>query len=186
MINYNNSIIYKICCKDVNIKEIYIGSTVNMLRIRKGNHKSNCNNERSTKYNIYVYQFIRTNGGWNNWDIIELEKYNCNDKQELHKRERYYIEKLQATLNSDIPTQTKKEYYEKNKEQKKTYDKEYRKENKDKIKEKRKKYYEENKEQIAEKGKQKITCDCGCIISKKYLARHCKSIKHMKYLDKII
>ena len=108
MVNYNKSIIYKICCKDINIKEIYVGSTANELRKRKSKHKSDCNNVNSHSYNLNVYKFIRNNGGFSNWDIVEIEKYNCNDKQELHKRERFYIELLGASLNSQIPNRSKK------------------------------------------------------------------------------
>ena len=43
MVNYNKSMIYKICCNDLKIKEIYIGSTTNFTK-RKQTHKSYCNN----------------------------------------------------------------------------------------------------------------------------------------------
>ena len=162
MVNYNKSIIYKICCKDINIKEIYVGSTANELRKRKNHHKYDCNNINRKAYNLYVYQFIRNNGGFDNWDIIEVERCNCNDKQELHKRERFYIELLGASLNCLIPTRSeneKKEYtkeknkkhYESNKDKiKKNYEN-----NKDKILEKNKKYYESHKDKIAEKDKER-------------------------------
>ena len=87
MVNYNNSTIYKLCCKDISIKEIYIGSTTNFNR-RKQQHKSNCNN---SDYN--VYQFIRNNGNWQNWSMIEIENINVNNKRKLETKEREYIEK---------------------------------------------------------------------------------------------
>ena len=137
MVNYKNSSIYKLCCKDTDIKDIYVGSTTNFKR-RKGDHKYNCNNEKSLKHNIYVYQFIRENGGWTNWDMVEICNFSCDNKRELHTEERRHLELLGATLNKLIPTRTLKEYYE---------------DNKDKIIEKSKEYYEENKEIIAEKMK---------------------------------
>jgi len=37
-IDYSKSIIYKICCNDINIIDIYIGSTTNFIT-RKAEHK---------------------------------------------------------------------------------------------------------------------------------------------------
>ena len=37
---------------------------------------------------------IRKNGGWENWCMIEIEKYPCNDKNEAKARERYWLETL--------------------------------------------------------------------------------------------
>jgi hypothetical protein len=66
-----------------------------------------------------VYQFIRANGEWENWDIVLIEKViDCKDNENLHKRERHYIESLKAELNKQIPLRTKKEYKE--------YQREYR------------------------------------------------------------
>ena len=76
MVKYNQSIIYKLCCKDPSITDIYIGSTTRFAR-RKSQHKSICNNTdtNNQSYNFYVYQFIRENNGFSNWDMIEIEKY---------------------------------------------------------------------------------------------------------------
>lgn len=90
-INYQNSLIYKICCKNPNIKDVYIGSTTN-FKSRKNQHKSCCNNINNKSHNNYKYEFIRNNGGWNNWDMILIEKFPCNDSLELHKKEQEYID----------------------------------------------------------------------------------------------
>ena len=68
------------------------------------------------KYNLNVYKFIRDNGGWNNWSMIAIEQYKCNSSIEAKQKERYYIEQLQATLNSNIPNRTIQEYYTDNKD----------------------------------------------------------------------
>jgi vacuolar-type H+-ATPase subunit H len=210
-------IYYKIICKDENIKEIYIGKTKNFkMRIYK--HKSNCYNENRKEYNLKVCQYIRENGGWNNFDMIEIEKGEYDEKNSAIK-ERELIEKFNANLNIDIPTRTRKEYRENNKEiineyQKeyrenniekiKEYFKEYRENNKEKIKEYRennkeilneylKDYRKNNKEIIKEKKKryyeknaeiinEKITCQCNCEILKRYLSKHLKTKKHIKFL----
>ena len=160
MVNYTNSSIYKICCKNPSITDIYIGSTTNFTR-RKQEHKRRTN---GVYCEIYIYQFIRENNGWYNWDMIEIEKYEATDKKHLETRERYWIETLKPTLNKVIPTRTHKEYYEKNKDtaierSKKWYEehkeqrvidsKIYREKNETKIKQNKKEYYEKNKEQIS-------------------------------------
>ena len=96
--NYKNACVYKLCCKDLKIKDIYIGSTTN-FRVRKFHHKYNCNSKNSQSYHMYKYKFIRENGGWNNWQMIEIEKVVCNNKRELEKVERHWFDNLNATLN---------------------------------------------------------------------------------------
>ena len=44
-IDYSKTIIYKIVCNDLSIKECYVGHTINMTK-RKCCHKSTCNNEK--------------------------------------------------------------------------------------------------------------------------------------------
>jgi len=141
--------VYKLCCNDLDIKEIYIGST-QAMRNRKSGHKKACNNESDKRHNIKVYQFIRDNGGWDLWDMVLVEKIQYNERCELLARERYYIESLGASLNCYIPGRTNKEYYEKNKERFKEYQIEYKEKNKEILKDKSKQYYQKNKERFKE------------------------------------
>jgi len=153
MPDYSKGIIYKLCCNDLNIKEIYVGSTCNFTR-RKYGHKWSCNNEKDRNHNICVYQYIRNNGGWDNWDMIMIQEHPCENKRQLERRERFWIESLNPALNKQIPSRTKKEYYTDNKQGISEYKKEYREKNKDKIFEKKKKYRENNKQEIREKKKE--------------------------------
>jgi len=136
-------VIYKIICKDINIKDFYIGHTTNFSK-RKIQHKSSYNKGN----NMLVYQFIRNNGGWENWDIILIESCKCEKFSDACKIEKKYIEDLKATLNKAKPIRTKKEYYEDNKEKINETKKLYNQKNKEKISETVKKYYEDNKEKI--------------------------------------
>jgi hypothetical protein len=94
------TIIYKICCKDTNISDFYIGHT-NDLKKKKYHHKSSYNNEKSKIYNCKVYQFMRENGGWNNFEFIQIECFNCINAIEARARERYHIGLLKPSLNYD-------------------------------------------------------------------------------------
>jgi hypothetical protein len=164
MPNYNNTVIYKIVCKDETIIDNYIGHTTD-FRARILQHKNRCNNMKDIGYNIYLYQIIRANGGWDNWSMIMIEEYSCNDKNEASIRERYWIENLKSSLNTEIPSRTKKEYQQQNAEKLKEYRKEYCKQNAEKLKEyqqknaekireQKKEYYEQNAEKIREQKKE--------------------------------
>ena len=189
MTKYDKSMIYKICCKDLSIQDIYIGSTIN-FRNRKCQHKTDCNNVNNRHYNLYVYQFIRNNGGWDNWEMIQIKEVSCNSKLELHAEERKTYEELKPTLNTQYPLRTKQEYI---KQCLPTYHKEYNERNKEKIKIQRKENYQKNKESILQKQKkyinnievkkyrqEKIKCDCGEVISRNGISKHKKTNKHKK------
>jgi hypothetical protein len=195
-VDYNKTVMYKIVCNDLNIKDIYVGHTTDFIR-RKRQHKSNCN-VGSCKYKIY--KTIQENGGWENWIMLELEKYPCRDGNEARTRERDWYENLNSKLNIQYPARTKEEYFKDNKEKIQEYKKEYRKINKEKLQDNRKEYYAENKEKILEHVKEykkdnkekikesksiKCICECGCEIRKCEKARHIRSIKHNNLLEKL-
>ncbi len=95
-IDYSNTIVYKIVCKDLDKTECYVGHTTNFVN-RKHSHKNVCLTQSLIRTRLYKY--IRENGGWENFDMVEVEKYNCKDVNEAHKYERQWIEKLNAKLN---------------------------------------------------------------------------------------
>ena len=58
-IDYSNTIIYKIFCKNKNINEVYIGHTTNLIK-RKYQHKIESKNILNKKLNIstkFLYNF---------------------------------------------------------------------------------------------------------------------------------
>jgi len=171
--DYSKGVIYKLCCKDVNIKEIYVGSSINMRERKKGHSKYSNNS------NTKLYRYIRENGGWNNWNMIWIKNYPCNSKRELEAEEDKIMRELNATLNTNNAICN----IEEKKEKTKIKNKKYREKNKEKIKEKEKEYRETNKEKIKEKQKIKIMCECGCMINKSNISTHKKTKKHLKLLS---
>ena len=137
--DYSKSIIYKITCKDLNIKDVYIGHTTDFIR-RQYEHKSGCINDKSKKYNLKVYEKIRQNGGWENWAMVEVEKFSCENSIQAPIRERFFYDLLNASLNSYRPIITK--------EENKIYVKKYRDEHKDKMKEYLKHYRVKNSKKL--------------------------------------
>ena len=77
-IDYSNTIIYSISCKDKTISDVYVGHTTNLIK-RKCQHKVSYNNLNNK---LKIYETIRKNGGWDNWGMKEIAIYNCKNKDE--------------------------------------------------------------------------------------------------------
>jgi hypothetical protein len=101
-IDYSNTIIYKITCKNQTIKDVYVGHTTNFVQ-RKHGHKQSCLNTKALNHNCKLYEVIRANGGWENWQMEIINFFNCADHYEARKREQEYFISLNATLNSIEP-----------------------------------------------------------------------------------
>jgi len=163
---YQRGKIYKIICNVTN--KCYVGSTCEpTVAHRLTKHKANYKKYLNNNYN-YVTSFdILQN---NNYEIVLIENYPCNSKDELHARERHWIETLEC-VNKVIPTRTRAEYREATKEH---------------IKE----YYQQTKEKVRAKDKIKHNCECGGRYVHSRKAAHFKTIKHQNYLstvqDKVI
>ena len=113
--DFSGSVIYKIFCKDENIKDFYIGSSKDLYdRMRV--HKSMCYNENDRGYSLKIYEFIRENGDWKNFDVEIVEYYPCKNEKELKQREQYYIKKYEPTLNCHNAYRTEEEIKERKKE----------------------------------------------------------------------
>ena len=201
-IDYSKTVIYKLVHKDdIDNENVYIGSTTDFIK-RRYNHKSCCHNQKTQKQK--KYQYINENGGWENWVMIEIEKYPCEDFNEASARERYWYEKLKSTLNDKYPqrstveyskhntekTQTRcKEWYENNKEHHAEYQKKYRQENREKCSLTEKKWREENAEYRRQQQKEyrdnlpKVKCDCGVFIAKRHLKGHLQTKKHQEKIN---
>lgn len=108
-LDYSNTIIYKISCKDPNITDTYIGHTTNFQQ-RLLAHKTVCN--KLTTNNLKVYKFIREHGGWENWEMVEIARYNCKGRDEARLKEHEHLLSSNSTLNTNLPVcfgnQTKK------------------------------------------------------------------------------
>jgi hypothetical protein len=154
--DYSNGKIYKIVCNITG--KCYIGSTCcpklsQRLSQHRQDFKAFLNGKRS-----YVTSYDILERG--NYEITLLESFPCNNKEELLKREREYIETLEC-VNKLIPIRdieekktlqriNTKEYCEENKPKILENKKNYRIENKDNLADKRKIYREKNKSNIVE------------------------------------
>ena len=72
------------------------------------NFSSECNNLNNK---VKIYETIRQNGGWSNWDMNEIAKYNCSDHTEARIKEQEHYELLKANLNVNPPFVYCKKYF---------------------------------------------------------------------------
>ena len=197
MPNYQNGKIYKIISFD-NPDICYIGSTTQTLAMRMGGHRR-CYNEylkvgKTRKYTTACKMVCYPDAR-----IYLIESYNCDNKNELERREGEIIKKfmkddqLENPVNFNIAGRTNKEWQDDNKEKHKEYQKQYQINNSEKLKEHRKKYHENNKETIKEQKKQhyhnnketineqrkiKINCEyCNRCIRKGDIKKHHRTIR---------
>jgi hypothetical protein len=163
-INYDNTKFYKIVCRDLDVKELYVGHTTDFNR-RKASHKHRCITEGDENHNNSLYVHIRLNGGWSNFDMILIETRFCANALEARKTERSFIESLNASLNKVIPTRSKQEYRNDTKEHMKSYievnkeviaqqQKQYKQRHKEEISQWNRTYNETHKEHISQRRKQ--------------------------------
>ena len=163
---YNNGKIYKIEHIDETDSLIYVGSTTKkLLSSRFERHIEDyklykSNSKCVSKINSFI---LFDKYGVDNCKITLLEIVNVETKEELLKREAYYIKTLQC-VNKVVPLRSKKEYREDTKEH---------------IKEYSKQYYEMNKEKLF----QKIECECGSTYIYKHKSRHIKTQKHLSNIN---
>ena len=94
-------IIYEIVCKDPEVTDRYIGSSV-QFEVRKSQHI----HDLPLKQHLPLYSCISKNGGIENWNFNILDEYYCNTRQELYQRERLYYEIYEPTLNLFRPYTT--------------------------------------------------------------------------------
>tara|TARA_R110000765_G_C18548696_1_gene561962 strand:- start:14 stop:472 length:459 start_codon:yes stop_codon:yes gene_type:complete len=147
--------IYKIFDKDDN-NLVYYGSSTNKCFIdRIGQHRRQQNTTSSIIIN-------RNNYGYEKVEEIEFE-----DKQELYRRERYYIEN-NICVNKCIPGKTMEE-------------KKAEAINRVNI------WYKENKKEMLEKRRTtNITCECGAVVRIYGLREHKQTKKHKNKIYNII
>ena len=162
MVNYEQGKIYKIVCNNTGL--VYYGSTCEArLSRRLAHHRQKYNKEKiSGKFSITSSKVL----SGENYEIVLVESCPCKNSEELHRKERYYIEN-HTCVNKYIPLRT---------------DEEYRRDNADKIK---------IAKAICEaKSKERRTaihqCLCGGSYSLKHKTRHERSLKHIEFIDRAL
>jgi hypothetical protein len=186
---YQNGKIYKIIDNGYNL--CYYGSTIQLLCNRMGKHR---NDFKTKTLKCSVKQIFDTYG-LDNCKIELVENYSCNNKEELFKREGYYI-KNNECVNKCIAGRKPNEYYQDNKEKLLLNMKEYYNENKDKCLKLGKKWIENNSNKfkaiqkkhydkcgLERNERTKIICECGGLYPKRNKKIHFKTAKHINFIN---
>ena len=102
MVNYQNSKIYKIVSSQTD--KVYIGSTTKTyLSQRMAEHRANYKKYSNEKfYYLTSFEIVK----YDDAEIILIEAFSCETKDELHARERYWIEYTIKCVNKYLPTRT--------------------------------------------------------------------------------
>lgn len=197
---YDNTIFYKLVCKDSNVKDTYVGHTIDVSH-RLQQHKYACHNPRDEHHNAPVYKCIRGNGGWDNWEVVIIECCKCNDFSSARLKEREYVEMLNASLNAYSPSRLeetvaeykhnwwvdnldrmkkmKREARLANIEEMRKKDRQRYSANIEEMRKKHAQFYKDNKEKINERQSSLVDCSCGKQYTKANKARHMKSKFHI-------
>ena len=164
--------------------DVYIGSTCEpSLAHRMAGHRRNYKCWKKG-YGSHIRSYdIFDKYSVDNCQILLLESYPCLNKDELRKREGYYIKNIPC-VNKYLPGRTVKEsqkvYYENNKEAICNWRKQYKDDHKEHIKGYMKEYRDEHKEYYQSKFK----CFCGGCYTREHKHHHVKTLKHINYMTK--
>jgi len=165
-IDYSKCLIYKIQHKDNN-DLLYVGHTTNFTK-RKNEHKSRVICEMNKEYNHKVYQMIRENGGWDDFNMVVIKDFPCENKQQATTEEDRIMREMKATMNTFRASRSRKEYRQDNKEYFINYKAEY---------------FQKNKERITSKNNKVCICECGKEYTYRNRLRHEKSNFHKIFLN---
>ena len=181
-IDYQKGKIYKIV--DNTTDNIYIGSTCEpTLARRLAKHVASYKSHLNKNYH-YISSFdILKNG---DYDIILIENFPCNTKDDLFARERYWTNehifcvnkcRNQGLIKEIGQKEYSKDYYENNRDKINEKHKIYRDNNKDYFQ----KYYESNKDKIHMQQNKKCNCFCGGKYTQTNKIPHFLTKKHQEY-----
>ena len=176
MPNYQNGKIYYI--RSFKTDDVYIGSTTQKLCQRLQEHKSNYKRfmlDNNCPY-LTSFEILKYTDSY----IELIEKYPCDDKDELRKKEGYYQRELKC-VNRNLCGRTPKEWREDNKAYTIEWFRIYRITHKDEIKERNVNYRINNREKLHRKANEKFVCDCGGKYTRSHKSTHEKSKKHQKF-----
>jgi len=184
---YARSKIYKIVCQGTD--QIYIGSTAEpSLSRRMYGHRTAYRSWKSGRPTNYVASFALFDLG--PCEIVLIENWPCNNKDELRSREQFHIDLNRALCVNkcraiDNRTEEQKKadlqaYYIANREAILAYQLQYYIANREAIMADRAENREANNARILATNSQRIQCACGANILKGNVSSHKRTQKHMR------
>lgn len=179
MVNYQNGKVYRLVCNVTGLQ--YVGSTTEPLSKRKAGHIGQFKYWMKGGSHCHFYTSFKVIQG-GNVDIVLLENAPCNNKEELLRAERKWIEQLDC-VNRTIPTRSYTEWVKDNADKVRENSKQYRMDNTESIREYQRTYKDANRQHINEYKKRLFDCPCGSTYRKNEKARHERTTKHTTWLN---
>jgi hypothetical protein len=214
MVNYANGKIYQVMAKHGgDTGDVYVGSTTKeYLSQRMDEHRKHYRLWKGGNHHYITVYGIFEKYGIENCCIVLLELVNATSIDELHARERHWIQSMPC-VNKNIPGRTKVEYrvdnreqilarqaqyradnreqilarqaqhYVVNREQVLAHHAQYYADNREQVSARQSQYYIDNHELIILKRSEKVLCECGCSVRRSSMSAHRKSQKHLAKLQ---
>lgn len=107
-----------------------------------------------------------------------IKAYREKNRDRLSAQKREYYER-----NKDKIKANTRKYHNKNRDRILVQMREYRERNKDKINAQHREWYEKNRDTYNAKRRQKITCECGDVVTRGGIARHIQTQRHADRLQ---
>lgn len=192
MPNYANTQLYELIEHDTQGNPVvYRGHTTQPLHQRLSDHRKDFKRWKEGKM-TYVSCFEVLKHGPARIELVKV--VSCLNKKEANREEGKFIRELPTCVNILKNYANKAEHYQANREtlivKMKAYHqanketanakmKEYRQANRETLNAKSKEYHQANKDTINAKRKEKVTCECGAVVSRGYMSDHRNSWKHI-------
>jgi hypothetical protein len=148
-------VIFKIVCKDLNVKEIYLGMTIN-FNVMQDKFKYIYNNrlrvKPKVKPNMILLNYIFLHGGFDNFLFEIIQTYKCDNAKEANIYKRKHYDELHPALNKNKPALSDEDRHKYQKDYHMHYDRSYQ-------------------------------CDCGKSYTRNNFTNHCKTEFHLSHVN---
>lgn len=179
---YQRGCIYKLQCLDPSVKNIYVGSTTNLPRRVQYHRLSVTDND---KYDSRLYNFIRRNGGMDNWCGVLLEEFPCWSKAQLERRENHWFNAIKPELNTNIPGLFASLGGDRNALARHNYA-QRKKNNPEALRQyaarKGLRYRQKNNEIVKARKTAPYMCECGSMCQNGNIGKHRRTAKHLEHM----
>jgi len=189
--DYANGKIYKLVS---HTGKIYVGSTTQPLSTRLYYHYKNYECKKKGFKQSFCSSFELIEEG--EVEIILVEVYPCENKDQLRQREQYWQEKIGGDCininrayvsNIDKAKDAMTRYYKNQDAINENRREQYSSNNsiRDKAKANAKRYRTENKEQVKIYSEERVECECGSTIRRGGVSQHKKTKNHIAFTNSL-
>ena len=100
-IDYSKTHFYKVVCRDLNIKDCFVGYTTD-FKSRTSEHKRQSQKSILNGPNSMLYYFVGQHGGWDNFQMVLIKTRECEGSLDAHRIRLEYMEEFNAKLHGPM------------------------------------------------------------------------------------